>query len=125
MTTRVIIDADEIVDWDTFHDVFAREFGFPSFYGRNMNAWIDCLSRLDDPEAGLTVVHVAPGDTLALVVENAAGLKKRCVEQYLALIECAGFVNWRMMELRGRTLGGASHEYRFEGAPLLALVFYA
>ncbi|MFN7542324.1 MAG: barstar family protein [Acidobacteriota bacterium] len=32
------IPVDGITDWRTFHDVFQRTFGFPSFYGRNMDA---------------------------------------------------------------------------------------
>ena len=31
----------DIKDWDTFHHTFARTLGFPDFYGRNMNAWVD------------------------------------------------------------------------------------
>lgn len=36
--TLVKLDTRRITDWDTFHDVFAEVFGFPGFYGRNMNA---------------------------------------------------------------------------------------
>ncbi len=36
---KVRIDTNRIVDWNSFHDVFAEAFGFPDFYGRNMNAW--------------------------------------------------------------------------------------
>lgn len=46
-TTIVDIPAHEITDWDSFHDVFKRVFGFPDFYGRNMDAWIDCMTDLD------------------------------------------------------------------------------
>ncbi len=34
----VTIDTRRITDWETFHDVFAEVFGFPEFYGRNMEA---------------------------------------------------------------------------------------
>ncbi len=37
-----------ITDWGTFHDTFAQALGFPDFYGRNMNACIDCLTYEDD-----------------------------------------------------------------------------
>ncbi|WP_427926530.1 barstar family protein [Xanthomonas hortorum] len=92
------IDANDIIDAESFHSVFATQFGFPAFYGRNMNAWIDCLSCLDDPPAGMTSVHVAPGQTLALVIDHAAGFKARCPELFTAFLECAGFVNWRCVE---------------------------
>ena len=40
----VTLGTAEIRNWETFHDICARDFGFPGFYGRNMNAWIDCLT---------------------------------------------------------------------------------
>jgi len=40
----VRVDATHIRDWDNFHDVFADAFGFPDFYGRNMDAWVDCMT---------------------------------------------------------------------------------
>jgi len=94
----VRIDANSIVDVDSFHTVFASAFGFPDFYGRNMNAWIDCLSYLDDPGAGMTTVHVTPGHSLPLVIDNAQDFKARCPELFADLVECAAFVNWRCIE---------------------------
>ena len=94
----VRIDANRIVDASSFHTVFASAFGFPAFYGRNMDAWIDCLTYLDDPGAGMTTVHIAPGQSLPLVVEHASGFKARCPELFAALVECAVFVNWRRVE---------------------------
>jgi hypothetical protein len=58
--TVVMLDTRRILDWNTFHDVFAEAFGFPDFYGRNMNAWIDCMSSLGEPRDAMTSVH-APG----------------------------------------------------------------
>jgi hypothetical protein len=40
----VRIDTRLITDWASFHDVFARSFGFPDYYGRNMDAWNDCMT---------------------------------------------------------------------------------
>jgi len=105
------IDGNRIHDWSTFHDVFAQVFGFPSFYGRNMDAWIDCMSYLDEPSAGMSSIHVAAGEVLSLAVDNAASFKSRCPEQFQALVESAAFVNWRVMEKGGR--------------PLIALGFHA
>ncbi len=105
------IDANSIVDIESFHSVFAAAFGFPSFYGCNMDAWIDCLSDLDDPSSGMTTVHVESGRTLALVIEHAQEFKARCPDLFCALVECAAFVNWRRVEA-GQ-------------APVLALAFHA
>jgi len=93
----VRLNADLITDWPTFHSVFAQAFGFPAFYGRNMDAWIDCLGYLDDPSAEMTSVHVQSGHTLALVIDNAQSFKLRCPDQFAALVECAAYVNWRVI----------------------------
>ncbi|MFM0375819.1 barstar family protein [Paraburkholderia strydomiana] len=47
------MDTTEIADWPSFHRLFAQIFGFPTFYGSNMDALIDCLSHLDEPEAAM------------------------------------------------------------------------
>src|SRR3954463_15228378 len=84
-----------IRDWDSFHEEFDRVFGFPAFYGRNMDAWIDCMTSLDIEEDGLTSIHVAPGSVLGLEIEDAGYLKREHREQYEAIVQCAAFVNRR------------------------------
>jgi hypothetical protein len=98
MPKNVQIDGSKITGWDSFHDEFVQAFGFPKFYGRNMNAWIDCMSSLDAPEDGLSSVHVSRGDVIALCITAAADLRVRCPDIYEALIECSAFVNWRRIE---------------------------
>jgi hypothetical protein len=98
MTKNILIDGNRIVDWNSFHDTFAEIFGFPEFYGRNMNAWNDCMTYLDEPGAGMTSIHVSPGDVVVLCISGAKDFKKRCPEIYDALIECSSFVNYRRIE---------------------------
>ncbi|MGB4107671.1 MAG: barstar family protein [Alphaproteobacteria bacterium] len=99
MEIKIInIKTDEIKDWDSFHAVFQKAFGFPDFYGRNMNAWIDCMSYLDESDNEMTNITVKSGGIIILNIENSAEFKKRCAEQYEALIECSAFVNYRRIE---------------------------
>jgi hypothetical protein len=91
----VRIDASRITDWDTFHDVFAETFGFPALYGRNLNAWIDCMTYLDEPHSGMTTIHGTATDHVVLQLEDVNSLPN---EIYAALVECAAFVNWRRIE---------------------------
>ena len=70
--------------------MFQERLGFPSFYGENMDAWIDCT------------VTVRPGQLLILEVDEPFEFKARCPEQYDALFEGAAFVNFRRAEI-GRT----------------------
>jgi hypothetical protein len=92
------VDTRRIADWETFHDVFAEAFGFPEFYGRNMDAWIDCMTCLDDPATEMTRVHAPPGCVVVLQLQEVADFASRCPEQDAAVIECSAFVNWRRIE---------------------------
>jgi len=96
--TVIKIDTRPIVDWNTFHEVFAATLGFPGFYGRNMNAWIDCMSYVDDAGAGMSSITVEPGGLLVLQLDYVNEFAARCPEQYQAIAEGAAFVNWRRME---------------------------
>jgi hypothetical protein len=40
ITSRVSLDCAKIHDWPSFHEEFSKRFGFPDFYGRNMDAWV-------------------------------------------------------------------------------------
>eukprot|EP01030_Chromulinospumella_sphaerica_P014913 gene14913-14710_t len=93
------VPSDRIVDWDSFHAVFADCLGFPDYYGANMDAWIDCLTYADDPEAGMVSRPVAKGALLILQIDDAAAFARRCPAQYAALVEGAAFVNHRRVEI--------------------------
>ncbi len=99
IATLVSVDCAKIRDWNSFHDEFAGTFGFPDFYGRNMNAWIDCMTSLDDPKAGMTFVHAAEGHVLTLQLENVKPFREQHPDMYSAIVECAAFVNWRRLEV--------------------------
>lgn len=93
-----MIDLGQISDWRSFHRVFKEKFGFPAFYGENMNAWIDCMTCLDAPDDGMSTIHAPVGGVLVLTLESVADFKRRCPEIFHALIDGAAFVNWRRLE---------------------------
>jgi RNAse (barnase) inhibitor barstar len=97
--TVVSIDCSRIRDWDSFHDEFASTFGFPDFYGRNMNAWVDCMTSIDQPDDGMTSVHASKESVLTLQLENVAVFRENHPDLYAAIIECSAFVNWRRLEV--------------------------
>ena len=98
MTHVINIDTRRIIDWKSFHDVFSISLGFPSTYGRNMNAWVDCVTSLDNPGAGMTKVHAAKGGIVTLLLEHVEEFVQRSPELMKAIEESAAFVNWRRME---------------------------
>ncbi len=94
----VLIDGAAIRDEASFHEVFRLALGFPDFYGRNLDAWVDCMSYVDDEQAGMSSVHVEVGEVLLLSIANAAQFKAHNPEVWLAFLECVAFVNWRRTE---------------------------
>lgn len=95
ITTHVTMDCRKLRDWPSFHDEFSRVFGFPAFYGKNMDAWIDCMTSLDTPEDGMTSVHCEVEKVLIIELDNADEFKRQSPEQYAALIRSVECVNDR------------------------------
>jgi hypothetical protein len=95
----ITIPVEKITDWASFHDVFQQTLGFPDFYGRNMNAWIDCMTSVDMAADCLSAVTVAQGELLVLRIDNPFDFKRRCPEQFDALLEGTSFVNYRRTEI--------------------------
>lgn len=97
MAQQVSIDFGSVVDWDGFHSRFGEAFGFPEFYGRNMNAWIDCLSYVDDSNAGMSAVTIKPGESLDIIVSGVEAAFVACPEIVRSFFECTAFVNQRFI----------------------------
>jgi RNAse (barnase) inhibitor barstar len=90
----VNIDGAKITTWKAFHSYFKRTFGFPDFYGNNMNAWIDCMSTIDTPEHGMVTTNwVREGELLVLQLGNIEVLKRTSPDIYLALLEYSALIN--------------------------------
>lgn len=94
--THVQLDGRAIVDWQTFHDQCAVAFGFPEFYGRNMNAWVDCLTYVRDGD-GMSRFQLGPDEELVIDVLAAETFKTQAPEVFAALVECTTFVNQRQI----------------------------
>ena len=89
------IDGATIVDWESFHDQFQNQLGFFDGYGRNMDAWNDCMRDMytNGEYKSLTKFDLNDGDTLTLVVTNAAQWKKNAPDVYSAFEDCSSFCN--------------------------------
>ena len=82
----VRIDGTRLRDWEALHNVFASEFGFPDFYGRNMDAWIDCMTSLDSPEDGLTSIHGSVSDPVVLQLDDASAIPREILMPLLNVL---------------------------------------
>lgn len=97
---RVVkIDSTKILTQQEFHLVFSRLFGFPDYYGANMDAWIDCMTDLDNEEFGMTTgISVTEREQIVLQLEHADTFKRYSPELFLTLLECCACVNQRRIE---------------------------
>jgi hypothetical protein len=82
----VRLDAKQMGDWPAFHAECKRAFGFPDYYGNNLDAWVDCLSYLRDDD-GMTRFRLGPDETLRIDIVNAAALPADIAEELRFCVE--------------------------------------
>lgn len=84
------INGENIQDWESFHNEFQEKLGFFKEYGRNLNAWIDCMSDLytNGEYESLTKFNLNDGDKLTLQVQGVEKWKKESPETFDAFIDC-------------------------------------
>ena len=96
MNQMIELDLAGVQILPELHRELARVFGFPSFYGNNYPALVDCLSSLRFPEDGMTSVNLASkDDVLELRVKNLSSRGKDIVLTLLSALEA---VNGRAMK---------------------------
>lgn len=88
---EITLETDHITDWDSFHGSCQEVFGFPDFYGRNMDAWIDCVSYLDVDDR-MSNLRLSEGDMLNILVKDSKAFRQRVPEIFDSLVDCTEFV---------------------------------
>jgi RNAse (barnase) inhibitor barstar len=91
-THKVAIDGSLISDFVSFHEVFKDALGFPEFYGRNMDAWIDCMGDIHE-DTGMSNVLLPLDTSLTLDVTNVRHMEATCPGVLVTLLACTAFVN--------------------------------
>lgn len=89
-----------VLDWSTFHEVSREVFGFPGFYGMNMDAWIDCLTYLDD---GMSRFELSEDEDLEIKLRDAQGFQLRLPEIFEVFLHSVDFINRRNIETGARS----------------------
>jgi len=90
----VTLATDKITDTHSFHEQCISAFGFPNFYGRNMDAWTDCLSSLREDE-GMSRFKLAREEQLFVTLVDFETFANRLPEISNALLVCIAAVNCR------------------------------
>lgn len=88
------INGANIRDWDSFHDECIQAFGFPDFYERNLDAWVDCLSYLRDAD-GMTRFKLAETEKLEITINHAEQMRLQVPDIFEEITYCIGGINER------------------------------
>ncbi|KAB1155363.1 barnase inhibitor [Tenacibaculum aiptasiae] len=84
---KINVNLADVLDKESFHNVFALAFSFPNYYGKNMDAWIDSV---DD--------YCSEYKMVVLELKNSEILKKTNRKILNDLLECSAFVNYRRLK---------------------------
>ena len=89
------VDGANICCWETFHNEFQEKMGFFSGYGRNLDAWNDCMRDMytNEEHKSLTKFNLKDGDKFVLRVVNSKKWQESSPETYAAFLECTNFCN--------------------------------
>jgi len=90
----VQLHGEQIRDWPSFHSVCQQAFGFPEFYGHNLDAWVDCLSYLRDDD-GMTKFKLKPDEVLQIEVLQADAMRQQAPEILEEITFCIAGINER------------------------------
>ena len=93
----IALRTDAIYDWTSFHAECQRAMGFPDFYGRNMDAWVDCMSSLRSDD-GLVSVKLPAGEMLELEISDLDALRERVPDLVETLALATAAVNRRFVD---------------------------
>jgi len=89
-----VLNGKEIIDEAHFHAQCVSAFGFPEFYGNNIDAWVDCLSYLRDDE-NMTKFRLKPNEVLEIVVQDAEAMKVQVPDLLEEITFCVAGINER------------------------------
>lgn len=95
---EIEIDGSVIKNAETFHDEFSAKLGFSEGYGRNMDAWIDCLRDIH-VDTGMSKVLLPDDVSLELKITSIGKLESASPESIQGLVACTAFVNAHLAEL--------------------------
>jgi len=76
----LVIDVSDVSDSATLHVLLCEKLGFPSYYGMNWDAFIDCFGERDSAPLP-DVLRIVGGSMLTTRLPREAKLLRECLEQ--------------------------------------------
>jgi RNAse (barnase) inhibitor barstar len=93
----VQIDSRQIDDWASFHKTCREAFGFPMFYGANLDALIDCLTYIDEGD-GMSNVLREPDEKLRIEFLGSKEFRNRLPKILDGFVDAIESVNQRFAD---------------------------
>ena len=90
MQRKLEIDFSSIETLEQMHNLLKKEFGFPDFYGKNVNALIDCWSELravGGPGETMCDFTLQKDEPLILQTKNLSSKKEIIINHFLVAVE--------------------------------------
>ncbi|MDM3871678.1 barstar family protein [Porticoccus sp. W117] len=90
MNCEVTIDGSNIRDWDSFHNEFQEKMGFFDGYGRNLDAWLDCMTDIftRGQYESLCKFNLNQDDSFTMKIINGEKWMSQSKETLLAFMDC-------------------------------------
>jgi RNAse (barnase) inhibitor barstar len=90
--TRISVNGASIVNWPSFHDEFSRAFRFVDGYGRNRDAWIDCMTDLHGPKSR-SGLRLPAGESIEIILSHSATVANSYPEIFADLLRLVRYAN--------------------------------
>ena len=94
----IALNPNAIYDWASFHRESQHALGFPVDYGRDMDAWVDCMISLRDDADRRVGVRLGEGEMLQLELAEVEQVRERVPEFLETLVDAVAEVNRRFVE---------------------------
>ncbi len=91
------LNGEHILNRESFHTECSAVFGFPDFYGRNLDAWVDCLSYLRDDD-GMTKFKLKDSEVLTIEITHSDHVRQHNPELLDELAMCVELMNERYVD---------------------------
>ncbi|AYG99818.1 barstar family protein [Pectobacterium parmentieri] len=88
----IFLDFSSISNLDELYDELALQFGFPDFFGRNIDAVIDCIFGVRYPDEGMTKINISGSGCLSLNIRNFSSADVKLKDSVIYIVE---FVNYK------------------------------
>lgn len=88
----ITLNFSSIKTIEELYDELAINLGFPDFFGRNVDAVIDCMFGVRYPEEGMTKVNISEDGYLSLNIKNFSSADIKLKDLIVYIVE---FVNYK------------------------------